>query len=300
MKRKEFLQFTGMSLGMLALMRNQSLASFLADPAYKMRMLRNNVGVFTEQGGTIGYLLSKEGIVTVDSQFPDPAQHLIAELKKQSTQPFKYLINTHHHGDHTGGNIAFKGLSEHVVAHENSLKNQQATAEKAKNADKQLFPDLTYTDSWKTKVGGETIKMHYFGAGHTNGDSLVHFEDANIVHMGDLVFNRRFPFIDRTAGANINSWIEVLEKTTKKFDKDTLYIFGHALDPEKITGNAADLKAFQNYLSKLLKHVESEIKAGKSKEDILKATSIPGAEEWTGQGIERSLTAAYEELTEKK
>jgi glyoxylase-like metal-dependent hydrolase (beta-lactamase superfamily II) len=236
-------------------------------------------------------------MVVVDTQFQDPATHLIAELKKGSEKPVQYLINTHHHGDHTGGNIAFKGLAEKVVGHVNCLSNHQKTAAAQKSEDKQLFADTVFQDQWKAKVGSERIHAHYFGAGHTNGDIIVHFQDANIAHMGDLMFNRRYPFIDRSAGANIQSWTEVLEKAIAKYDSDTLFVFGHSLDPEKVTGNKEDLKAMQNYLEKLLAFVKNEIKSGKSKDDILKAVSIPGAEEFQGQGITRSLTAAYEELT---
>src|SRR5205085_910945 len=121
--------------------------------------------------------------------------------------PFTLLINTHHHGDHTAGNISFKGLVEHVLAHENSLKNQKEVAIKNKNDDKQLYPDQTFTDTWCQKVAKEKICLYYYGAGHTNGDAIIHFENDNIVHMGDLVFNRRHPFVDRSAGANIKSWI---------------------------------------------------------------------------------------------
>ena len=160
-----------------------------------------------------------------------------------------------------------------------------------------MFADTVFQDQWKAKVGSERIQAHYFGAGHTNGDIIVHFQDANIAHMGDLMFNRRYPFIDKSAGANIQSWTEVLEKAIAKYDNDTLFVFGHSLDPEKVTGNKEDLKAMQNYLEKLLVFVKNEIKSGKSKDDILKAVSIPGAEDFQGQGIQRSLTAAYEELT---
>jgi glyoxylase-like metal-dependent hydrolase (beta-lactamase superfamily II) len=125
----------------------------------------------------------------------------------------------------------------------------------------------------------------------------VHFENANIAHMGDLMFNKRFPFIDRAGGANIQSWINVLDKTVAKFDKDTLFVFGHSADPLKVTGGKEEIRAMQNYLEKLLSFVKNEIKAGKSKEDVLKAQSIPGAEDFQGQGIQRSLTAAFEELT---
>ncbi|RZL30341.1 MAG: MBL fold metallo-hydrolase, partial [Pedobacter sp.] len=232
----------------------------------------------------------------VDAQFPTSAPHVIEELKKLGEKPFKYLINTHHHGDHTAGNIAFKGLAEKVVAHQNSLVNQKKTAEKANNLDKQLLPDTTFGTGWKAPVGDEKISAYYYGSGHTNGDAVYHFENANIVHVGDLVFNRRFPYIDKENGAHIGNWITALDKIQNQFDKDTLFIWGHSLDPEKVTGNKADVKAFQNYLQNLLKLVSGEITAGKSKEDILKITTIPNAPEWQGDGIQRSLGAAYDEL----
>ncbi|SKB39331.1 MBL fold metallo-hydrolase [Daejeonella lutea] len=297
MKRRTFIQSAGMSIGMLALLQNKGFANLIMQAPYKMTLLRKDVGIFTEQGGTIGWMVNNEGVVVVDTQFANTAAHLIEELKKKSQKPFKYLINTHHHGDHTGGNIAFKGLAEHVIGHANCLINQRATAAAQKSEDKQLFADTVFNDQWKTKVGSQGIHAQYFGAGHTNGDAIIHFEDANIAHMGDLMFNRRFPFIDRAAGANIKSWIQVLDKAVNKFDSDTLFIFGHSLDPEKVTGKKEDLRAMQNYLEKLLLFVGNEKKAGKSKEEILKATSIPGAEDYKGQGIERSLTAAYEELS---
>lgn len=295
MERRQFLTSAGLSLGLLALAGNRALAEFLVQ-SYNFKPLRKNVGIFTEQGGTIAWLVNKEGIAVIDSEFPDPAKHLIAELRKTSQQPIKYLINTHHHGDHTSGNIAFKGIAEQVVAHENSAANQRAVAEKNGTVDKQLYPDSTFKQDLALKVGDEHIRLYYAGPAHTNGDAIIHFENANIVHTGDLMFNRRYPFIDKPMGANIGNWIKVLDSTLNKFDNETLFVFGHALDPQRVTGNKEDIKAFQNYLSKLLEHVGSEIKAGKSKEEILKATSIPGAPEWQGEGIARSLNAAYEEL----
>lgn len=297
MQRRKFLQGTGLSLAMLAMANNKTLANLLMQPAYKFTPLRNDVGIFTEQGGTIAWLSNNSGMAVVDTQFIDPATHLIAELKKISSKPLNYLINTHHHGDHTGGNLAFKGLAEKVVGHANCLANHQKTAAAQKSEDKQLFADTVFQDQWKAKVGSERIQAHYFGAAHTNGDIIVHFEHANIAHMGDLMFNKRFPFIDRPGGANIQSWVNVLDKTIAKFDKDTLFVFGHSADPLKVTGGKEEIRAMQNYLEKLLLFVKNEIKAGKSKEDILKAQSIPGAEDFQGQGIQRSLTAAYEELT---
>src|SRR6201996_5002492 len=146
MERRQFLKNTALSAGALALLGNKSFAAMLADPAYQFKPLRNNVGMFSEQGGTIAWLVNKEGIVVVDAEFPDPAKHLIAELQKQSDKPFEWLINTHHHGDHTSGNISFKGIVKNVAAHTNSLANQKAVAVAANNEDKQLYPDTTFTD----------------------------------------------------------------------------------------------------------------------------------------------------------
>lgn len=299
MQRKHFIKSSLFTTTIMALSSKELFAHFSADP-WKVKMLRNDIGIFTEKGGTIGFMLSKKGIVVVDAEFPEQAGHLISDLKSRSDKPFKLLINTHHHGDHTSGNIAFKDIVPHVAGHENCLINHKRVAEQQKNTDKQLFADITFTDTWKTKVGSEKIKAHYFGAAHTNGDAIIHFQHANIAHMGDLVFNRRYAFIDRSAGANIKSWIQVLNKALATFDNDTVFIFGHAFDPEKVTGNKEDIKAMQNYLTKLLQFVDGEIKAGKSKEEIVKAKSIPGVTEWQGDGIERGLTSAYEELTEIK
>lgn len=298
MNRRSFIQNSALTLGALTIAQQKIFSAF-TQQAWKITMLTKEIGIFTERGGTIAFLLSKKGIVVVDAQFPDQSKHLIDELKKKSENPFKLLINTHHHGDHTAGNISFKGIVEHVLAHENSLKNQKNSAVTNKTEDKQLYPDQTFADTWCQKLGKEKICLHYFGAGHTNGDAVIHFQHANIAHMGDLMFNRRHPFVDRGAGANMKSWIEVLNKTVNKLDSKTKYIFGHAGDGFDVTGSADDLKKFGDYLDAVLKFADSEIKAGKTKEEFLKNTAIPGVNEWKGDGITRPLQAAYEELTAK-
>lgn len=299
MQRRNFIRNTSLTLAGLALVNRNIAAAFFNQPAFNIKMLTDNIGVFTEKGGTIMFYISKKEVVVVDAQFPDSAQHCIDEIKKKTENPFKLLINTHHHGDHTAGNIAFKGIVEHVLAHANSLTNQKNVAVKNKSEDKQLYPDLTYTDSWSEKVGKETISMHYFGAGHTNGDSLVHFEHANIVHMGDLLFNRRHPYVDKSAGADMDNWIKVLDKAVQTFSKKTQFVCGHSGDRYDIVTSPADLKAFGDYLGNVLKFVEGEIKSGKTKDEILKTKAIPGTEEWKGEGINRPLDAAYTEITGK-
>lgn len=302
MKRRNFLLQSSLALGAISLPGKQLLSAVVPrrqDP-WKMRMLRNNVGIFYEKGGTIAWLLSPDGIVVVDSEFPDQANHLIGELKKQSDKPFEMLINTHHHGDHTGGNISFKGIVRHVAAHSNSAANQQRVAVTRKNEDKQLYPDITYGETWEYKTGSERIRTTYLGAAHTNGDSIIHFEHANVAHMGDLMFNRMYAFIDNSAGASTSNWITVLDNALKKYDNDTLFVFGHAFEPDKVTGNKADLQAMKDYLGRLHDFVDGWVKAGKTRDDLLKETSIPGLNGWQGDGIKWGLEATYDQLTASK
>jgi cyclase len=296
MLRRSFIQNSAFTVGALSI-GHKSFLKFFTDDPWKITMLTNDIGIFTEKGGTIAFHFSKDGITVIDAQFPDTAPHLIEELKKRNGQPFRLLINTHHHGDHTSGNIAFKDIVSRVLAHENSLINQKNVAIANKTEDKQYYPNSTFGKVWEESAGNEKIALHYFGAGHTNGDAMIHLQNANIVHMGDLVFNRRHPFIDRTAGANIQSWINVLDMAMKKFNNETKFIYGHAADGYDVTGPKKDLVAFQDYLGNVLKFVGSEMKAGKTKEEILKATEIPGSPEWKGDGIQRPLQAAFEELS---
>ena len=295
--RRSFLKHSALAAGALVLPGQKDLLSMLFQTGGNMQLLRNNAGFYTERGGTIGWLLANDAIVVVDTQFPEQAGHLIDKIKEKSQRRIDLLINTHHHGDHTGGNIAFKGLVDKVVAHTNCKTNQENVAKANKSEDKQLYADTTFDKSWSQKVGGETVTCRYFGPGHTNGDIVVHFENANVAHLGDLMFNRRFPFIDKTAGASIQGWVEALGQIQKSYDKDTLFIFGHSGEKFPVTGSHADLKAMQNYLRKLLAYVKKAIKDGVEEKALIEKTKfIPGAEEWQGQGIERSITAAYLEL----
>lgn len=297
MQRRSFLRNTGLTIAAISLLNIDSLAAFLAEPPYKVKMLTKNIGIFTEKGGTILFFLTSEGTLVVDSQFPETAPHLIAEVNKKTTNPFRLLINTHHHADHTSGNIVFKGIVPHILAHQNSRINQEAAAVKNKNEDKQLYPDQNYTNTWCEKMDKEEVCLQYFGAGHTNGDSFVHFRKAKIVHTGDLVFNRRHPFVDRTAGANISSWIKVLNTATETFPAKTTYVCGHAGSGHDVVIRKSDVLLFRDYLQNVLNFTDEQMKAGKSVDEIIKATEIPGSPQWKGDGIDRPLRAAFEELT---
>ncbi len=299
MKRRDFnIIMGGTTMAMHPVM--STLSRLFSMDEFTMKPLRGNVGYFAERGGTIVWQIEADAIVIVDTQFPEQAGHLIEEVGKKSEATIDFVINTHHHGDHTAGNIAFKGLAKNIVAHENSKINQKVSAESRGNLDKILLPDTTFLKEWKQNVGSESITMEYWGAGHTNGDALTHFENANVVHMGDLVFNRRFPYIDKGAGASIENWINILDRSRRHYEDDTIFICGHSANGHDIVVNKDDIAAFSDYLGKVLTFVDAELKSGKSDEEILKATEIPGAPEWQGKGIGRSLSAAITEIRDGK
>jgi cyclase len=273
------------------------LKNIAEDKPYKMSLIRGKVGYFKEKGGTIGWMIDGGNSVVVDTQFPEQAAHLIEEHNKLTDAKIEALFNTHHHGDHTSGNIKFKGLTDKIITHTNSLKHQKEGAEKNNTLANVLLPNTTFDDTYKIKVGHENIKCHYFGAAHTDGDIVIHFEDSNVMHIGDLVFNRRFPFIDKSAGASISNWITVLDKTAAHADKETIFICGHCSEGYDIVINKSDIAAFQNYLAKLIDLGQKSIASGKTKEQVVAENKvIPGAEEWKGDGITRSIDAIYIEL----
>lgn len=162
MHRRSFIQSATLAFGSLTISQ-QSFFKMLSQEPWKITMLTDSIGIFTEKGGTIGFHFSKDGITVIDAQFPDTAPHLIDELKKRNDQPFRLLINTHHHGDHTSGNIAFKNVVTRVLAHENSKKNQMNVAVANKTEGMQLYPNQVFGTVWEEKAGSEKIALHYFG-----------------------------------------------------------------------------------------------------------------------------------------
>ena len=127
MYRRQFIQNSLLSLAVISFRKSEML-KVVQDAPWKITMLTDDIGIFMEKGGTIAFHYNKDGITVVDAQFPDSAVHLIDELKRIKGYPFRLLINTHHHGDHTSGNISFKGVTSQVLAHKNSLMNQQRVA----------------------------------------------------------------------------------------------------------------------------------------------------------------------------
>jgi glyoxylase-like metal-dependent hydrolase (beta-lactamase superfamily II) len=260
--------------------------------------IRRNVGTFTARGGTIGWLIAPDGVVVVDSQFPDTAQMFLDGLKSRTQQKIDLLVNSHHHGDHTGGNHTLRPSVVKIVGHANQPGLQQKQAEAAKAGSPQAYADETFKDNWKADLGTEIVSASHYGPGHTGGDIAIVFERANVVHMGDLMFNHRHPRVDRPGGASIRNWIVLLEKVTNEHAADTTYIFGHAKVGLPVTGTRADLLAFRDYFSALLDHVQKEIAAGKSVDEIAKVPQLPGFPDHEGMPT-GTLQMAYEELTAK-
>ena len=261
--------------------------------------IRRGVGQYMGRGGTIGYLINAGGVVVVDSQFPDSAKACVAGLNERSkNRPVDRLINTHHHGDHSGGNIAFKGVAKKVVAHEFAagLIKQAAVTPAGEN----LAPDTTFTDSWREQIGDEWVRAKWYGRAHTGGDAVITFESANVAHMGDLMFNRRIPVIDRVNGAIVANWVNVIEKATADHSADTIYIFGHAGTGHPVTGPRADLMHFRDYLTALLNHTRAAVKAGQTKEQFTATTPTLTGFEAFGAHTARTLGIVFDEVTEAK
>jgi cyclase len=271
----------------------------------EFRPLRRDVGLFTGRGGSIGWLASKDALVAVDTQFPDTAAAFATGLPGRGDRSFDIVINTHHHGDHTGGNPVLKPIAKKIVAHANVPKLQFAAAEKANTLEKQVYAETTFPSVWRHELGGEVVVAQYHGTGHTSGDAIVLFEKANVVHMGDLMFNRLYPAIDRPSGGSIKHWITVLEEVAKTYPADAIYIYGHGSAKFGVTGARGDLLVFRDYLTGLLDYTQKKIAAGEPKEKIVGLENLPGFTDFhqpmgPTNRLPANLGVAFDELTEKK
>ncbi len=275
------------------------------------REIRRNTGYFTARGGTIGWLINPTGVVAVDAQFPDTAALCVEQLLKTSGKTdIAALINTHHHGDHTSGNGVFRPRTKQIIGHVNVPKYMKSTFDQAmarraqQNAPptapaptEPVVPDRTLTDTLAFDHGDERVSVKHYGPAHTGGDVVIFFEKANVAHMGDLMFNRMHPVIDRTNGASIANWTSVLQKVAAELPADAIYIFGHVGQKYDVTGSRADLAHHANYLTALLDYVRGQVKAGKTRDQVVASTdTIEGFEDY-GPLIARPLGPAYDEVT---
>jgi glyoxylase-like metal-dependent hydrolase (beta-lactamase superfamily II) len=314
MNRREFIRMSlVLSAGATAARRIKAQVPAAPVAATKFQPLRRDVGVFTGRGGTIGWLSSGDALAVVDTQFPDTAIVCLRGIPGIGGRLIDATINTHHHMDHTGGNVVFKAASKELVAQANVPRLQFEAAKRAEQQGtkidpaaavaSQVYADTTFTEVWRRELGGEIVTAEFRGPAHTGGDAVVTFEKANVVHMGDLVFNRLYPYVDRPGGASIRGWVKSLEDSVASYPADAIYIFGHGSAKFGVTGRRDDLLVMRDFLSAVLARVEKDIAAGRDKPAVVALENMPGFPDFHTPLPNRLglvLGAAFDELTAPK
>lgn len=295
--RRDFVKASSLSALVAAAPAVRVSAQPAAPPAPAIfTPLRRNVGIFNQRGGTIGWLVSRDGLLVVDTQFADTAPNLLAGLKERSPRQIDVLINSHHHPDHTGGNGVLRPAVKQIVAHVRAAENQKVQAERMKAP--ATLPDVTFPDTWSVTLGDETIRARHWGPAHTGGDVSIHFEQANVVHLGDLLNNRGYPNVDAPAGASVHGWIQVLEKMAAAFPADALYVFGHAEAGHPFIGTRGDLHYQRDYFTAVIETARAARKQGRTKDDLAKTDVLPKFEHFGGTKARLGLALgiAFDEL----
>jgi glyoxylase-like metal-dependent hydrolase (beta-lactamase superfamily II) len=265
-----------------------------------LRALREGMHVFSgRKGGTIGVFLSKQAAAVIDTQFPDTAKACLDLVRAKSERKLDAVFITHHHGDHTAGSGVFKSEAARIVAQKNVPELQKSQAERRGSLAEQTYADTLFEKVYSLDLGKEVARAKHFGPGHTGGDAIWSFERANVVHMGDLVFHKMVPFIDRPGGASIQGWMRVLGQALETYPKDARYIFGHAGEKEDVVGGPDALRGMSDYLGGLLDYVKKGKAAGKTLDELAAVERIPGFEAYAPRfegAIKINVQAAWEEL----
>ncbi len=260
-------------LGLL-LASTQVVATGFESVTIKTDKVRGTVHMLSGAGGNIGVSAGKDGLVVIDDQFAELSDKIKATLKPLSSNQRMLLINTHYHGDHTGGNAQFADDAL-IMAHEN------VRVRLANKHDSKHLPVVTYQEGIKIYLNDETIHIRHLPKGHTDGDSFVYFEKANVIHAGDLFFQGRFPYIDKNGGGSVDGYIASMRHLIEFANDDTLIIPGH--------GVLANKQEYQRKLDMILQTrewVRQQQQAGKSLEHAIKAGLPKQWKEWSWQFID--------------
>lgn len=251
----------------------------------KATHVAGNIYMLEGSGGNIGVSVGPDGLLIVDDQFAPLAEKISAALAKLNTNngKLKFLLNTHHHGDHTGGN-AFFGKQATIIAQSNVRKRLNPD----KNPDKSALPIITFDDSLSVHFNGEEIKMVHVPPAHTDGDSVIYFTGANVIHFGDTFFSGRFPNIDLGGGGSVRGYIAGVARAIEKTPPDAKLIPGHGP-----LSTVKELKEFHDMLVETSAIVQKGINAGKKLEQ-LKAEGLP--EKWNSWSVPTITTARWIEI----
>jgi glyoxylase-like metal-dependent hydrolase (beta-lactamase superfamily II) len=236
-----------------------------------------NIYMLTGSGGNIGVSVGEDGILIVDDQYAPLADKIKSVLHGLHAGPLKFVLNTHFHGDHVGGNPIF-GLEATIVAHTNVRKRvstpQQRDDRTIPAMVEEGWPVITFDEEVSIHFNGEEIRLAHLPAGHTDNDSFVWFTGSNVVHMGDTFFNGRFPFVDLGSGGTVAGLIRNIGHVLEMIGPDTHVIPGHG-----DLGDRADLKAYHGMLVATTEAVRAMMAEGKALDEI-KAAGLP--EQWDG------------------
>lgn len=248
----------------------------------KTEQIAPGVAVLFGRGGNIAVGYGDDATVMIDDQFAPLSTKIEAAVAALDAKPVKYVVNTHWHFDHTGGNEHFGKTGATIFAHDNVRVRMASGGSAAGNqtppAPKEALPVVTYGQGLRFHLNGDTINLMFLGGGHTDGDSVVKWEEKNIVHMGDLYFNiPGYPFIDTNSGGNVYNLIRSLDLVATTIDTDTKVIPGHGP-----MSNLAELVAYRTMIGLAVSRVEALHTQGMTLEEAVAAKPLEDFE--VGEG----------------
>lgn len=228
-------------------------------------LVDGSVHMLTGFGGNIGFSIGEDGVLMIDSQFAPMEEKIREALAKLTDEKPEYLINTHWHGDHTGGNAAFS-TDAIIVAHENVRARLMKGGRGNGPAVAEALPGITFDQNLSFHFNGEQVQLMHLPNGHTDGDSVVIFHGSKVVHMGDHFFSGMFPFIDPASGGSLEGYMKNVETVLTNTPKDWKIIPGHGP-----LSSYDDLKSALNMMHATSAIVKERVAAGQSREEVIKA-----------------------------